>query len=99
MRTAVDWYKLMHIGGFPLREWILAAAVLVLPTYALAQVQSGVQSGVKSGVLSGFDRYHGSDGTRRKHSRGPVAGYNSCWQVTTTRGIRRIWNCQPYGPP
>jgi hypothetical protein len=36
-----------------LREWILAAAILALPTCALAQVQSGVQSGVQGGGVQG----------------------------------------------
>jgi hypothetical protein len=31
----------------PFRPWIVAAAIIVLPTCALAQVQSGLQSGVR----------------------------------------------------
>jgi hypothetical protein len=38
-----------------LRQWILAAAIMALPTCAIAQVQSGVQGGLQSGALSGFD--------------------------------------------
>src|SRR6476469_9513345 len=57
------------IGGFLIREWILAAPILALPSCALAQVQSGVQSGeqtgVRSGVRSGFDhRYTGNTVSR-----------------------------------
>ena len=33
-----------------LRKWTLAAAILALPAYAIAQVQSGVQSGVQTGM-------------------------------------------------
>ena len=40
-----------------LREWMFAAAILTLPTYALAQVRGGVQSGEpRSGVQSGEPR-------------------------------------------
>jgi len=80
-----------------LREWILAAAVLVLPTYALTQIQSGVQGGVKSGVLSGFDHYLAM---MELVGSIPVDLLPTiCWRATTIRGIRRIWACQPYGPP
>jgi len=36
-----------------LREWILAAAILALPAYALAQVQTGIQGGAQGSVQSG----------------------------------------------
>ena len=83
-----------------LRKWTLAAAILALPAYAIAQVQSGVQSGVQtgvqSGVRSGFDRpYAGND--RPPRSRRSV--YSSCWRTTVTRGVRTVWNCQPVPPP
>ena len=83
-----------------LRKWTLAAAILALPAYAIAQVQSGVQSGVQtgvqSGVRSGFDRpYAGND--RPPRPRRPV--YSSCWRTTVTRGVRTVWNCQPVPPP
>jgi hypothetical protein len=62
-------------------KWILAAAILAMPTYALAQVQSGVQSGVQggvqtgvqSGVRSGFD--HDNSGTRYGQARGPAGDW------------------------
>jgi hypothetical protein len=81
------------------REWVLAAAILVLPAYALAQVQgsvqSGVQTGVQSGVRSGFDH---TDNRIRQGPRGQ-AYYSSCWRTTVTRGRRIVWNCQPLPPP
>jgi hypothetical protein len=92
------------MGGFLLRKWILAAAIMALPTYALAQVQSGVQgglqsgeqSGVRSGVLSGFD--HRQSPPEKMHRLGYP--YSSCWRATVlTRGVTRVWNCQPYLPP
>ncbi|MFY9599078.1 MAG: hypothetical protein WB540_18290 [Pseudolabrys sp.] len=82
-------------------KWIFAAAILVMPTYALAQVQSGVQSGVQTGVQggvrSGFD--HDNSGIRYGRARAPVPYYSQCWRTTVTRGKRIVWNCQPYPPP
>jgi len=81
-----------QMGGFLLRKWILTAAIMALPTCALAQIQSGVQSK----VLSGFNH----------HQRRPEIvyrlrdPYSSCWRAIVTRDrVIRIWNCQPYPPP
>ena len=87
-----------------LREWIiLAAAILLLPTYALAQVQSGVQSGVRSGVQSGVrsgDHQYGNRKIRHRQYSGAVVNSSSCWRATVVRnGLIRVWNCQPYPPP
>jgi hypothetical protein len=78
---------------------VLSASLLILALspYALAQVQSGVQSGLQSGVRSGYD--YSNSGTSRRHVRGPVGYYSSCWRTTVTRGKRIVWNCQPYPPP
>lgn len=78
-----------------LRKWTLAATILALSTYAIAQVQSGVQSGVQTGVRSGFDR--SSAGNERPRPRRPV--YSACWRTTVTRGVRTVLNCQPVPPP
>ncbi|MFZ1948439.1 MAG: hypothetical protein WCA05_00330 [Pseudolabrys sp.] len=91
---------MFHDGATVFGKWIFAAAILAMPTYALAQVQSGVQSGVQggvqSGVRSGFD--HDNSG-RDGRARVPVPYYSQCWRTTVTRGKRIIWNCQPYPPP
>jgi hypothetical protein len=66
--------------AFMLREWMLAAAILTLPTYALAQVQSGeprsgVQSGEpRSGVQSGEPRSGMQSGGSRAGAQGGVGG-------------------------
>jgi ribosomal protein L37AE/L43A len=83
-----------------LRKLTLAATILAVPTFAIAQVQSGVQSGVQggvqSGVRSGFDyRPAANDSPRQRRS--PY--YSSCWRTTVTRGVRTVWNCQPVPPP
>jgi len=79
-----------------LRQWICIVLIVAVPSYALAQVQSGtrsgrqsgISSGQQSGVPSGYYNYPGS---------GPT--YSSCWRTTVVRGTRIVWNCQPYPPP
>jgi hypothetical protein len=80
------------MGGFLLRKWILAAAIMALPTCALAQVQSGL----RSGLLSGFDHRQ-----RLPEKTYPLLyPYSSCWRAAVTRdGVIRVWNCQPVPPP
>jgi hypothetical protein len=79
-----------------LHKWILAAAIMMLPTAALAQLQSGLQSGVRSGVLSGYDHRQ----RRPENVHTPRYRYSSCWRATVMRnGVTRVWNCQPYPPP
>lgn len=81
-----------------LREWIIvAAAIVTLPTDALAQVQSGVRSGVQGGVRSGFDHYNSRH--RHRHRYEPIPYYSPCWRSTVIRGRTIVWNCQPYPPP
>jgi hypothetical protein len=72
-------------------RWLLAAAIVVLPSSTFAQVRSGVQSGVRSG----FDHYNSAE----PRPRGPAPYYSSCWRTTVVRGQRIVWNCQPYPPP
>jgi hypothetical protein len=89
-------------GATVFGKLILAASILALPTYPLAQVrsgvqsgvQAGVQSGVQSGVRSGFD--HRTEDSPRPRYR---PAYSNCWRTTVTRGKRIVWNCQPYPPP
>ena len=92
------------MGGSLLRTWIiLAAGIIALPTYALAQVQSGVQSGVQSrvqsgvqsGMQSGFDHRQ----TRPEKTPRMRYPYSSCWRAVVTRDGKRVWDCQPYPPP
>jgi|SRR5690348_9969132 hypothetical protein len=84
-------------GATVFGKLVLAASILAMPTYALAQVQSGVQSGVQGGVRSGLGHYN--SGSSRGHGRGSVGYYSPCWRTTVTRGKRIVWNCQPYPPP
>jgi hypothetical protein len=84
------------MGGFPSRKWILTAAIMTLPTCALAQIQSGVQSRVQSGVHNGFDHHQ----TRYEKIYSPRYSYSSCWRAIVARGrVVVVWNCQPYPPP
>ena len=54
-----------------LREWMFAAAILTLPTYALAQVRGAVQSGEpRSGVQSGEPRSGVQSGEPRAGAQG-----------------------------
>ena len=87
-----------------LRQWSLIVAIAALPTFALAQVQSGVQSGLRSGaplgglqsgVRSGYD--YRFDYNYQRRYRPPA--YSNCWRTTVVRGTRIVWNCQPYPPP
>jgi hypothetical protein len=85
----------------PFRLWIGAAAIMVLPTCALAQVQSGLQSGVRSGVIGSFDHRPGSSERGRSAPAQTYRHYpyGSCWRAVVIRGrVTRVWNCQPYPP-
>ena len=64
----IGWQKQ---EAFMLREWMFAAAILTLPTYALAQVRGGVQSGEpRSGVQSGEPRSGVQSGEPRAGAQG-----------------------------
>jgi len=87
-----------------LRQWCLIVTIVALPTYALAQVQSGVQSGlrsgaplsgVRSGVRSGYDYRYEYNYQPRSYR----PAYSNCWRATRVRGKTIVWNCQPYPPP
>jgi hypothetical protein len=82
--------------GFLSRKWILTAAIMALPSCALAQIQSRVQSRVQSGVHNGFDYYQ----SRPEKMYRLHYPYSSCWRAIVTRDrVIRVWNCQPYPPP
>lgn len=84
------------MGGFLLRKWILAAAIMALPTCAFAQLQSGVRSGLQSGLRSEFDHRQRRPETIHR-LRYP---YSSCWRAAVLRdGVIRVWSCQPFPPP
>jgi hypothetical protein len=74
-------------------KWLLAAAMIALPSYTLAQVRGGVQSGVRGGD----QRNNETRPTTRPVA--PVPSYSPCWRSTVVRGQTIIWNCQPYPPP
>jgi hypothetical protein len=90
--VAARYCTIAEMGGVLLRKWIFAAAIMALPTCALAQLQSGL----RSGVLSGFDHHQ----SRPEKLQGPRYPYSSCWRAVVTRGgVTSVWNCQPYAPP
>jgi len=70
-----------------------AAAVVALPTFSLAQIQSRVESLMDSSVFNGF--YHRQTRSEEQsYLRYPLS---SCWRVSRLpNGVLRAWNCQPY---
>jgi hypothetical protein len=79
---------------------ILATAILALPTYALAQVQSGLQSGApQSGVQSGLQSGAPQSGLQ---SGAPQSGFQN--GVQSGRGVQGnvgglSTGSQSLGPP
>lgn len=92
------------MGWFLFRKWVLAAVIMALPTYALAQVESGVESNVQSNVQGRVQSNVFSEFARREkwpeRTRRLRYSYSTCWQAVVVRkGVVRVWNCQPYPPP
>ena len=78
-----------------LRKWIiLATAILASPTYALAQVQSGLQTGApQSGVQSGLQSGAPQSGLQ---SGAPQSGFQNGVQGSAGG---RAGGSQSSGPP